>query len=91
MKIAVATIASALLLAGFASGAVTQASAHGWSKKRWNDDYRYRRHRAERHRFTQRELDTLPIRITQPPDTSHYVYDDYPVWAARAFQPNYNR
>lgn len=90
MKVAVATIASAFLLTGFAGVAATQASAHGWSKKRWNDEYRYRRHHTER-RFTRREIDTLPIRITNPPGTSHYVFDDYPAWAARAFQPNLNR
>ncbi len=42
-------------------------------------------------RFTQREIDRLPIRITRPPNTGHYQFQDFPLWAARAFQPVLSR
>lgn len=47
--------------------------------------------RTHRRRFTRREYDRLPISVTRPPNTSHYFYQDYPHWAARAFQPRQNR
>lgn len=92
MKASVAAAAIAILpvvLIGAASSqAVAQSSP---SRERSYDEYRDRRdHRPHRH-YTQRERDRLPIRITRPPGTGHYIYDDYPEWAARAFQPNLSR
>jgi hypothetical protein len=41
--------------------------------------------------FSQRDIDRLPVRVTRPPNTGHYIYKDYPYWAARAFQPALDR
>lgn len=91
MKASAAIAASAVLLAALIGFAPTHVAAKSPTRKHWADDHRDRRHHTARRRFTQRERDRLPIRITQPPGTGHYVFDDYPEWAARAFQPNLNR
>ena len=38
-----------------------------------------------------RNVDRLPISVTRPPNTGHYIHQDYPLWAARAFQPTRSR
>ena len=81
--------AIALMSSGLVS---SSAEARSWKKKHWQDGYDRRWQRqSRRRRFTRRELNTLPIHITRPPGTGHYVFDDYPAWAARAFQPHFNR
>jgi hypothetical protein len=57
----------------------------------YEDDDRYEYHRRSRRGFTKREYDRLPIRITRPGNTGHYTYQDFPHWAARAFQPHRTR
>lgn len=37
--------------------------------------------------FTQGEFDRLPIRITKPDNARHYIYQNYPYWAAHAMEP----
>jgi len=49
----------------------------------------HRRHLGWRHRDERRRY--LPLRITQEPNAGHYIYDNYPYWAAKAFQPNWER
>jgi hypothetical protein len=57
----------------------------------YDDDERQDDHRLSRRRFTKREYDRLPIRTTRPGNTSHYTYQDFPHWAARAFEKPWNR
>jgi len=85
-------IGAAIALATPAIVPVADAEAHAW-KKRHTHKHSAHRHRGShgRRHFTQREIDTLPVRITRPPGTSHYIYDDYPAWAARAFERPQNR
>ena len=46
-----------------------------------------RQHAKTQHSYTKRDYDRKPISVTRPPNTSHYTYQDLPLWAARAFQP----
>jgi hypothetical protein len=52
----------------------------------YNDDDGYDNRRLSRRRFSKREYDRLPIRTTRPDNTGHYTFQDFPHWAARAFQ-----
>ncbi|MEO1695032.1 MAG: hypothetical protein AAFR55_07330 [Pseudomonadota bacterium] len=38
-------------------------------------------------RFSQAEIDRLPVRVTRPDNSANLVFDGVPLWAARAFQP----
>ena len=86
------------LVALFVVTATTDAYARPKSKKKnWQQGYataqpyygasKARRGYGKNGRFTQRELDQLPIRITKPDNMSHYIYQDYPAWAAEAMEP----
>jgi hypothetical protein len=57
----------------------------------YDDDKRYEYHRLSRRRFTKRQYDRLPIRTTRPGNTGHYTFQDFPHWAARAFEKPWNR
>jgi hypothetical protein len=57
----------------------------------YDDDGRYEYHRLSRRRFTKRQYDRLPIRTTRPGNTGHYTFQDFPHWAARAFEKPWNR
>jgi len=91
MKAFIAVAAIAILPAASLGMASSKAVAQSPSRERSYDEYRDRRDHRPRRYYTRRERDRLPIRITRPPGTGHYTYDDYPEWAARAFQPNLNR
>ena len=79
------TLIIALAAAGVAlAGAPTDAFA---GKKHYKNSGKSYLGHSKRRRFTQRDYDRLPIRITRPPNSAHYIYQDYPLWAARAFQP----
>lgn len=59
-----------------------------------NAAYKGKKYRHSYHRprtYTRRDYDRLPIRVTHPPNAGWYTYDNYPLWAARAFQPHYDR
>lgn len=45
--------------------------------------------RSARRGITRREYDQLPIRITKSDNMRHYVYQNYPAWAAEAMQPKW--
>jgi hypothetical protein len=75
-----------------ASFALTTAPADSFAGKRHakKSGKSYLGHGRRRH-FSRRDYDRLPIRITRPPNTSHYIYQDFPLWAAHAFQPHHKR
>jgi len=75
-------IASIALMGFFASGDTQARSYKAKGSKH---------HSLRWKRFTKRQLATLPIHVTRPPNTGHYIYQNYPVWAARAFQPIQSR
>lgn len=86
------TLIIALAAAGLMTAALPQASADAGPRKYRDAD------RSSLGRLTQRERrrlrrqrSNLPIRITRPPNTGHYIHQDYPLWAARAFQPTRSR
>jgi hypothetical protein len=57
----------------------------------YDDDRPKEYHRLSRRRFTKRQYDRLPIRTTRPGNTGHYTFQDFPHWAARAFEKPWNR
>ena len=70
----------------------SQAIVHKTGDRYYDEeDSRYEYHRLSRRRFTKREYDRLPIRVTRPGNTGHYTFQDFPHWAARAFQPHRTR
>ena len=79
----IAAAAAGILSAGFvtASEANSRHSAYA-SKTQQNGKFR---------RFSKREVNRLPIRVTRPPNAGHYTHKDFPLWAARAFQPTLDR
>jgi len=70
---------------------ITQESTIQKTGSAYYDDERYEYHRLSRRRFTKRQYDRLPIRTTRPGNTGHYKFQDYPHWAARAFEKPWNR
>ena len=83
------TLIIALAAAGVAlAGAPTDSFAGKKQFKKSGKSYLGRTHRK---RFSKRDIDRLPIRVTRPPNTGHYFYQDYRLWAAHAFQPRQNR
>ena len=91
MKLFAVTLA-ALGLAASAIATAPTAEAH---KRSYHHKHKYKSgswHRARnRHRFSRRDYNRLPIRVTRPPNTGHYIHQDFPLWAARAFQPSNKR
>lgn len=87
------TLIIALAATGVALAAVPTASIAGTKhyKKHYKKGSKSHVRRSHRRRFTRRDYDRLPISITRPPNTSHYVHQGYPLWAARAFQPRRSR
>lgn len=79
-------------LAGIIAVSAT-AEAAGRHKSKWKRGYyaerEYRGGYGSHRRFTKREYDRLPIRITRPDNMRHYVYQNYPAWAAEAMQPKW--
>ena len=83
------TLIIALAAAGVAlAGAPTDSFADKRQYKKSGKSYLGH---SQRRRFTQRDYDRLPIRVTRPPNSSHYKYQNYPLWAARAFEPRDSR
>ena len=79
------------LVALVAVSATAEAASRHKGKQHWKRGAYVERnyegsYRSQR-RFTKREYDRLPIRITKPDNMRHYVYQDYPAWAAEAMQP----
>lgn len=70
------------------AAAPSESAAAGKHYKKSGKSYQGRTHRK---RFTRRDYNRLPIRVTRPPNTGHYIYQDYPLWAARAFEPRRTR
>ena len=83
------TLIIALAVTGVALAAAPTASIAG--TKHYKKGGKPHVSRSHRRRFSRRDYNRLPIRITRPPNTSHYIYQDYPLWAARAFQPRRSR
>lgn len=82
---------SALAIALTVGVAITTA---GITLQDANAGYTSKKHRHAQHGSrldTRRDYDRLPIRVTHPPNAGWYTYDNYPLWAARAFQPHYDR
>ena len=83
------TLIIALAAAGVAlAGAPTDSFA---GKKQYKKSGKSYLGHSQRRRFTQRDYNRLPIRVTRPPNARHYKYQDYPLWAARAFEPRDSR
>ena len=83
------TLIIAIAAAAFSLTALPHASEAGAKKHRYAGKSYLRQ--SHRQRLSRRDYDRLPIRITRPPNTAHYTFQDYPHWAARAFQPLRNR
>ena len=79
-----AAIATGLIMTGVAAA---PSEAEAKSKRHFAKKHSSRKWR----RFSRREINRLPIRVTRPPNASHYIHQDFPLWAARAFQPTRNR
>jgi hypothetical protein len=85
------TLLVALATTGLLITAWPQASEAGkkgyrsHNKSKASRSYRYKR------RYSRRDYDRLPISVTRPPNTGHYTFQGHPLWAARAFQPPWNR
>ena len=78
------TLIIALAAAGVAlAGAPTDSFA---GKKQFKKSGKSYLGHSPRRRFTQRDYDRLPIRVTRPPNSARYRFQDYPLWAARAFE-----
>ena len=78
------------MILGLAALMATSAAAEAGPrhKSNWKKYGAYGERSERYHRgFTRREFDRLPIRITKPDNARHYIYQDYPYWAAHAFQP----
>ncbi|MFY0614715.1 MAG: hypothetical protein JXQ99_24515 [Hyphomicrobiaceae bacterium] len=83
------TLIIALAATGVAlAAAPTESFAGSKHYKKQGKSYLGRTHHR---RFGRRDYNRLPIRVTRPPNTGHYVYQDFPLWAARAFQPRRTR
>jgi hypothetical protein len=85
MKTAILLATGAVFALGLPAITANEAQADGWKKKR-DHAKQHRRYRDDRRDYRYRDYDRAPIRVTRPPGTSHYIYQDYPEWAARAFQ-----
>lgn len=82
---------SALAIALTLGVAITTA---GVTTQDANAGYKSKKHRHAHHKsrtYSRRDYDRLPIRVTRPPNAGWYIYDNYPLWAARAFQPRFDR
>jgi hypothetical protein len=83
MKILITTLAAAAVILS-ASLSETEAGSRSYSKhqnsgvSRSNPSYK---------RYSRRDYDRLPIRVTRPPNTGHYTFQGYPEWSARALEP----
>jgi len=91
---AILTLAAGLtLLLATTAAPFDTAEAQSWKKRsgKTGNGYDRRYRRSAYPHYSRRDIDRLPIRITQPPGAGHYIYDNYPLWAARAFQPTWNR
>ena len=86
------------LVALFAVMATTDAYARPKAKKKnWKQSYStaqpYYGSQAKQRgygsngQYTRSQLEQLPIRITKPDNMHHYVYQNYPAWAADAMEP----
>jgi hypothetical protein len=87
MKILITTLAAAAVILG-ASLSETEAGSRSYNKhqksgvSRPNPSYKH---------YNRRDYDRLPIRVTRPPNTGHYTFQDYPEWSARALEPSRTR
>ncbi|MFT5507494.1 MAG: hypothetical protein ACI89J_000558 [Hyphomicrobiaceae bacterium] len=83
------TLIIAIAAAGFSLTALPSTSEAGAKKYRHaGKSYHRKNHRR---RFSRHDYNRLPISVTRPPNTGHYTYQGYPLWAARALQPRSNR
>ncbi|MBU2534192.1 MAG: hypothetical protein KKB37_15735 [Alphaproteobacteria bacterium] len=80
----------ALSAAGLVMTGLAPASEAG-SKSYRGHKHKYAGERHRLRRYSQRDLDRLPISVTRPPGTGHYTFQGYPLWAARAHQPPWDR
>ena len=83
------TLIIAIAAAGFSLTALPGTSEAGAKKYRHAGKSHHRKH--YRRRFSRRDYNRLPISVTRPPNTAHYVHRGYPLWAARAFEPRSTR
>lgn len=80
MKTSILTLTA---IAAMVAGSVTIATDASAKKfRKGSRDWAY----SNYHRLTKRQRDTLPISVTRPPNARHYIHQDFPLWAARAFQ-----
>lgn len=84
MKTFILALSAAALMAGTFTVS-TEASAK--SLRKGEHSYAH----SNYHRLSKRQRDRLPISYTRPPNTSHYIFQGFPKWAAHAFQPRDNR
>ncbi|MEL6622599.1 MAG: hypothetical protein AAFY27_00645 [Pseudomonadota bacterium] len=82
---------AAVLAAIIAVGLVSVSQAQAQGAKSWSAQKGSSKSRLAPRRFSQRDLDRLPVRVTRPDNSGKLIFDGYPLWAARAFQPAQKR
>lgn len=81
------------LLIAFAATGLALAAFPQTSEAQSKKSYKYEKSQSQTYygrsrRYSKRDYDRLPIRVTGAPNTGAYQYRDFPLWAARAFAPN---
>lgn len=85
------TLLAALATTGLLITAWPQVSEAGKKSYRSHSKSKVGRSHHYNRRYTHRDYDRLPISVTRPPNTGHYMNQGYPLWAARAFEPPWSR